>query len=272
MKRYLSDQNIERVKNDFGFLIRAINRSFGELDLRLRGVYFNLYYKGNSLAKVTFTEKGYEVSIHWKFAKDVYDNDDRFKVSKRSGEYVIFKINDPAQLPAFFQKKYLDNLCSAIKKTNYGEEIMFEQMLITDNRDRRDLIIIDRQITETSLRNKRLDLLGLKEVESGRYGFLVIEVKLGNNKELKGDVVKQLHGYIEHIKRNFDDWKKCYKRVYDQMRYLNLIDKGPSMMEIKKNIKGMILVGRYSGLASDNIKRLQANNPGLTMRRLVNRL
>jgi len=54
-----------------------------------------------------------------------------------------------------FQKKYLDKLFSNIKEVNYSEEITFEQMLITDNSDRSDLIIIDRQVTETGMVSKK---------------------------------------------------------------------------------------------------------------------
>ena len=57
MKRYLSQQTYERVSRDFGFLFKAIRKSHGELDFRLRDGYFNLYYKGNSLAKVNIPRK-----------------------------------------------------------------------------------------------------------------------------------------------------------------------------------------------------------------------
>ena len=41
----------------------------------------------------------------------------------------------------------------------------FEHILITDNLGRNDLIIIDRQVTETALKGKRIDLLALKQVQ-----------------------------------------------------------------------------------------------------------
>ena len=273
MKRYLSKTSIDRLKKDFNFLISTVNNSCGELDLRLRGDYFNLYYKGNSLAKVGFKKHSYEISINKKFTAGVFNNDSRFQDFSENKYYTIFKINEPKNLKAFFQKKYLNKLCRNIKEVNYGEEIVFEQMLITDNSNRSDLIIIDRQITETSLKRKRLDLLALRKIEGEKYGFLVIEVKLGNNKELKGEVVKQLQGYVNHIKRKeiFDNWKESYEKVYFQMRELGLIG-GPVSLKIIKNIKGIILVGQYSGLAKENIERLRKKHPGLEIRRLVNLL
>ena len=176
-------------------------------------------------------------------------------------------------MAAFFQQKYLKKFSSNIRKVNYGEEIVFEQMLITDNRDRSDLIIIDRQITETSLKKKRLDLLALKKIKDGKYGFLVIEVKLGNNKELRKEVAEQLHGYIDHIKSesNFNNWKKCYEKVYSQMRELDLLE-GPIDLEIINDIKGIVLVGRYAGLAKENIEKLRQIDPELEIKPLVNLL
>lgn len=41
--------------------------------------------------------------------------------------------------------------------------------------------------------------------------FCIIEVKLGNNPELRGDVITQIKGYISRISENFKDYKKCYE-------------------------------------------------------------
>ena len=56
INRFFSPENLERMKIDFKFLFEIIeDKDFrGELDLALRDNYFNLYYKGNSLAKVVF--------------------------------------------------------------------------------------------------------------------------------------------------------------------------------------------------------------------------
>lgn len=274
MERYFSEHNLERLRNDFCFLIEAIRKSFGELDLRLRGSYFNLYYKGNSLAKVNFNDGYYAIYINKKFTKGVFDESKNFKTYKNTGDYCIFIVKDPRKLRSFFQKKHLDRISSNIKKVNYGEEIAFEQMLITDNRDREDLIIIDRQVTETALRRKRIDLLALKKAENGKFMFLVIEVKLGNNKELQGKVAEQLQSYINHIKRKdiFLDWKRCYEKVYEQMKELGLFDSGPVSLEIIENVKGLVLVGRYSGMAQEKIELLRKKYKDLDIKPLVNEL
>ena len=64
MKRYFSDEKFERLCKDFAFLVSKAKDYKGELDIRLRDNYFNLYYKGNSLAKIIIEyNPGDEVSL-----------------------------------------------------------------------------------------------------------------------------------------------------------------------------------------------------------------
>lgn len=102
MKRYLDDSIFEKFKQDFEFLFRIIKNSKGEYDLRLRDNYFNLYYQGNSMAKVRLYKENYEVEIHEKFVyspksnETIFIDDDRIKEvtdnAKESGRYVIYTV------------------------------------------------------------------------------------------------------------------------------------------------------------------------------------
>ena len=76
---------------------------------------------------------------------------------------------------------------------------------------------------------RRLDLLGLRRLESGRDGFVVIEVKLGKNGELSEDVAEQLEHFVRHIRDEAPEaYARCYEKTYAQKRRLGLID-GPGM-------------------------------------------
>jgi len=272
MKRYFGDKNFIRLCQDFKFLVDKIKDFKGELDIRLRANYFNLYYKGNSLAKVASRLNDYEVAIHKKFSQDIFKRDVRFTIndSDKSQYSLIYAKGD--LLPQLFQKKYLDQLCSNIKEVNYGEEITFEQILITDNLDRNDLIIIDRQVTETGM-NGKLDLLALRQNKDNHFYFEVIEVKLGNNKELAQDVGEQVSKYVQHIKSNINDWIHCYKEVYRQMRVLKLLDKLPwEGIEIGQEVKGLVVVGGYSGIAKESMCNLSKQYPQLVVKYFVNKL
>ena len=113
MKRFFNDKNFKRLCGDFEFLVNKIKDYKGELDLRLRDNYFNLYYKGNSLAKVTPRSNDYEVSIHKRFSKEIFEKDGRFTIKDHDkSKYCLIYAEDKT-LPQLFQKKYLDKLFSS---------------------------------------------------------------------------------------------------------------------------------------------------------------
>lgn len=277
MKRYLDlDKNsFKKFLKNFEFLFKVIKNSAGELDLRLRTNYFNLYYKGNSLAKVIVRNNDrFEAEIHHKFLKsknseNFLSEDKRFTELDVKNDYVCFGL-DPQLLHAFFSKKNLNRLYNNISAVGYSEEMTFEQMLITDNLNRDDLFIIDRQVTETSLRGKRADLLALRQVRGDQYSFLIIEVKLGKNPELKRDVGDQLTSYTTHIYENFEDWKKSYEKTYEQMKQMSIWEK-PAFEKIQiikqaKGVEGIVVVGGYSGIARKSVQVLQDSYPKLSVK------
>lgn len=69
IKRFFNDDNLARMQSDFSFLLETVRNSNREFYLALRDNGFNLYYKGNSLAKVSFDkpQKGYAVQMHKNF-------------------------------------------------------------------------------------------------------------------------------------------------------------------------------------------------------------
>jgi len=271
LKRYFSQDKFKNFLEDFDFLFKKIKESLDELDLKLRSNYFNLYYKGNSLAKVCFEGENYKVAIHNKFIENVFDGDKRFNPEKSEGTPYVSYILEPKLLPAFFQTKHLKRIYRNISEVNYGEEIAFEQILITDNLNRQNFFVIDRQITETSLKRKRLDLLALKQVDKNKnkYHFLVIEIKLGNNPELKKDVGEQLEGYLKHITGNFGSWKKCYEENYRQIKKTGIFD-FPEYHEIEivNNPQGVVVVGGYFNIAQKNIKQLGELYPDIKVKHM----
>lgn len=270
INRFFNPTNFKRLEDDFKFLLK-INKDKdyrGELDLSFRDNYFNLYYKGNSLAKVVFNKNDtYKITINTKFFSDTgAAKDKRFSTVRKDDYFEI--VLDKKLLHPFFQKKYINQFISNIRKVNYGEEITFEQAIITDNLEREDIIIIDRQIEDKGFK-KRMDLLALRQVEKNKneYSFCVIEVKLGNNPELKNKVASQLDEYVSHIDKNFSDYKYCYEKQYEQKKELNLIF-GPKYKSIKivRPVKGLIAVVGYSELANSQITQLISNHPGLNVK------
>lgn len=296
IKRYIKDKYLERLQQDFAFLPGILKNLYGEIDLALRDNYFNLYYRGNSIAKVVFKRDGrYEVLIHNKFyngtsaAKDkrfknmligadkqdekLNNSDESIAESEqddKNGTYIRLDI-DKNLLHPLLQRKYLVDFSSKVKSRNFSEELTLEQMIISDN-SRDDLILIDRQVTDTRLK-KRMDLLALKQRQDNQYSFLVIEVKMGSNPELAGKVADQLEGYLSHIEKYFSDYKACYEENYRQKKVFGLIDQ-PAYQEITivPGVEGMVVVGGYSGLAAVRINTLIEQHPALNVQQLNYRL
>ena len=274
IKRYFSDILFPQVKKDFTFLVQFIQNSYGEYDLAIRENYFNLYYKGNSMGMIKpYKSDSYKISIHSIFFSGTKaDNPSYFQSKKSGGAYVNVYLSSK-QLHRFLQKKHLAEIGLRIKDVHYGEEIEFEQRLITDNLNRDNIIIIDRQITDSLLKRKRLDLLALKKIENHKYQFLIVEVKLGNNKELEGNVATQLNGYISHLSQHFKEYKTCYEKHYKQKKELGLISiPAISQIDIIEPVSGIILVGGYSGLAKSKIAKLKESYPHIKVKRFVNEI
>jgi hypothetical protein len=278
IERYFSKDVFPRIKRDFKFLVEKIIKSGFEYDLQIRDNYLNLYYKGNSLAKVTpqKTRDRYEISIHTKFFLGTSAaNDARFhpppqeKDNEEKSKYVRLTVPS-SLLHVLLQKEYLDQFSANIKEVGFQEEMTFEQMLITDNVNNPNLIIIDRQVRERGreIRTK-IDLLGLSRIKSEDYQFCVIEVKLGNNPELAGKVADQLKGYMWRIDDNFDDYKKCYQLNIQQKQELGLINANLTP-EIVRPVLGMVIVGGYSGIAKKAIEMLKSKVPDIRVLQLQN--
>ncbi len=275
MKRYIDNPLWNQIQKDFKFLFQSITKSNGELDIRLRDQSFNIYHRGNSLASVCFSNKKavYIIEINSKFSDGVFDKDIRIIGCKTSpnGAAVSKYFVPVTLLHPFFQEKYLKKLVSNIKKVNYSGELVFEQMLITDNLYNSQLLIIDRQVSETALNRKRMDLLGLQHVKDNKFHFVVLEVKLGNNKELKSDVGIQLNDYINHIEKNFIDWKLNYEVVYKQLKQLCIYPNFTiDQIEIVDPVEGWVVVGHYSGIANQSIAKLKLLYPNIVVKQFWN--
>ena len=269
IERYLK-QDIDgwnKIKKDLLPLVGLINSSGEEFSLQLRENYFNIYYQGNSLAKVVPNKNGtYTVLIHQEFTKNgvreklqAYSINNSAISTEVKNKYDKFRVS-VQNLRPFFQRNNLNSLASQIRKVHSGEEITMEQVIITDNPPSSRFIIIDRQVAD-HVSKAQIDLLALKQdPRKDKFHFVVIEVKLGKNPELRQKVGKQLSGYVEHIQKYIKDYVDCYRENYRQKRELGLFNaKMPDTIEINddvKSVEGMVAVCGYSGIAEENIKSL----------------
>jgi len=273
IKRYLDPERFKNAKKDLPPLVGFINRSLGEYSLQLRENYFNIYYQGNSLAKVILNKNGtYSAEIHKRFLYSckpdmilkkpdkILEKLERYskKNSGKNSDYICFSRIKPEDFHRFFCRDHLKRISARIRERGYGEEITFEQVLITDNPPSEKFIIIDRQVADH--KNKvQMDLLALERASVDKpFHFVVMEVKLGRNPELHEKVGEQLNGYVKHIKKHIKDYATCYKENYRQKKELGLLGSSlPNDIEIDENtVEGLIVVGGYSGLAKQALGNL----------------
>lgn len=243
ISRFFTEGNFDRLQNNFQFLVKIIQSFKGELDFSIRDNYFNLYFRGNNAAKVAFRPNDkYRIEIHDKFFPSSLQTDERFP-NTLARNYRIIETTSGLLHP-LLQKSRLVEIYSKIKNENYSEELTFEQMLITNNLAREDLVLIDRQVTDTTLNRRRMDLLALRQTHGNQYKFLVLEVKMGNNPELKDKVANQVSAYVNHIDENFSAYKLCYEKHYSQKKKMGFITK-PNWeeIEITQGVRGKIIVG-----------------------------
>jgi hypothetical protein len=273
IERYLDDKNLDRLAKDFKFLVKTVRNSYGELDLMFRKGRFTIYHRGNNLATVLFRPDGrYYVDIHEKFFRGAGLHRKASHSQAANSSYVRVEC-DATGAHTLLQKGNVAQLMKAIRDVNAGEEITFEQILMADNPPAPGFFIIDRQVQDKNMQ-ERLDLLGLRRLEDGRYGFVVIEVKLGKNGELTEQVAHQLDGYIRHIEHEGDAYARCYTKTYSQKRHLGLMgDDMPSEIAIDvSHVEGLVVVGGYTQLADEQARRLRDKHPDLKVRIFRNRL
>ena len=258
----------EAMKEDLKPLVRLINSSNEEYNLQVRRDCFNVYYQGNSVAQVTPRRNHtYSIQIHEKFMTDGLRQRlealERHCSSRRSKSgYISFNVR-ASNLHPFFQRKHLNTISGQIRKAHNGEEITMEQVIVTDNPPSPEFLIIDRQVAD-HLNWARIDLLGLRRADTGSYRFVVFEIKLGRNPELRERAGRQVNQYVGHIREHIFDYAKCYEINYVQKKQLGLFDNShvpmPDSIEIDRepaSVEGLVVAGGYSHLANRNIEELR---------------
>lgn len=271
LERYLSEPNLKRVDSDMRFLLKAVNKSFGELELAFRAGRLSVYYRGNSLATIVFRPHGlYWVDIHDRFFHGA--GLDPGLITSHFRSYSRVEV-DQRGLHALLQQRNVGRLMRAVREVNHSEELTFEQILIADNPPSPGFLIIDRQVQDRHMQ-RRLDLLGLRRSESGKYRFVVVEVKLGKNAELSEEVATQLHAYTEHIRQEAIAYQRCYTKTYEQRRRLGLIPATmPASIEIDgSQVEGLVAVGGYSQQAAAQAALLTTSHPELKVLIFRNRM
>lgn len=210
--RGLSDKFITDLKTGFlnGLLKQVVADK--DLDLQIRDNYLNIYYKGNSLLKLTQAGDTYRVDVDAKFR----------------GDLDLPAIRDPATATTFI--KAIPQLKAAIVTHGASSlEIEYEQQLIRANnlesRTNSDYFIVDRQY---AVGKDRFDLIGVHwPTEGRRRGQKVapcfLEIKYAQNPDIQ-QVGAQIQRYYNAIAQNPAAMAQEIQKVLQQKLELGLVN------------------------------------------------
>ena len=110
-----------------------------------------------------------------------------------------------------------------------------------------DIVVIDRQVT---YEQARIDLLGLKKLNSSDFGFVVIELKNKENKDI-AEVFSQTKGYLDTIREHYGYFQTTYNLILEQKIKLGLLDrrnngKIADKIQGKGSIEGIVVLDNYN--------------------------
>ncbi len=211
-----------------GFLADLRHRVIADhdLDLHIRENYLNVYYKGNSLLKLTELPSGcYHVDIHEKFRGDCQLRD----------------LNDHQTIQHLIA--YVPLLKDRI--AIYGKtslEVEYEQLIIRANnlepRNNTEYFVIDRQY---AVETERFDLIGLywnrqQRRRNQEVPLCLMEVKFALNSDIK-EVHTQLTRYYEVVQRQAAKIAEEHERIFRQRLELGLYKQTAERLAAMKTLR-----------------------------------
>lgn len=224
--RELSDNFIQILKH--GLLSPLLDLVTGDkdLDLQIRAGYLNIYYKGNSLLKLTETPGNrYKVDIHPKF----------------TGRGSIPALIDSESTATFITSvPHIKERIIEFGRTSLETE--YEQLIIrANNQERRnnsEYFIVDRQYT---VRRERFDLLGIKWARTRRRKGQTVEpclmeIKFALNADIS-KVHRQLENYYNLIADDIEEITSDMESSFKQRLELGLYDQPTNRLEAMKTLR-----------------------------------
>ncbi len=122
-----------------------------------------------------------------------------------------------------------------------------------DNRTigKNGILIIDRQVVYPGSKKGRIDLLGLKRLNTGKFTFVVLELKNKNNTDIANVFTNQVKRYVDLVYDEYEDFKSTYEKVLKQKIKLRLLRRIAcniaSKKEIsKRDIEAIVILDNYN--------------------------
>ena len=123
-----------------------------------------------------------------------------------------------------------------------------------DNRTagKNGILIIDRQVVYPGSKKGRIDLLGLKRLNNGKFTFVVLELKNKNNTEIANVFTNQVKRYVDLVYDEYEDFRLTYEEVLEQKIKLGLLKPikckkiAPKKEISKRDIEAIVILDNYN--------------------------
>ena len=223
--RKLSETFLVCLKSGFLSSLTKKVKTDPDLDLEIREDYVNVYYKGNSLLKLTENASSqYKAEIHKKF---------------QDGLDLPIELNESTISPFVNNIPFIKE--NIIKYGKRSLEVEYEQMIIRANnfepRNNTEYFIVDRQYTA---KEGRFDLTGMYwESEGRRRGqevpVCLMEIKFALNSDIK-DVHNQLNRYYNALEPRAAEFAEEMETAFQQKIELGLYNQSQDRLDAMKTL------------------------------------
>jgi hypothetical protein len=241
--------------------------------VEIRNNFLDLYFLGHGIEVKRRRSLGeYYLSASNRFNPKPILSDDLKGIVKDYGHRKRWQISfdDIAKEPPEAFNEIMTKLLLKIvehRKGNISEGVSEINHFI-DNRAiaKNGILVIDRQVVYPRTREGRIDLLCLKRLKSGKFTFVVLELKNKNNTDIAHVFTDQVKRYVDIVFNHYEDFKKTYEKVIKQKIELGLLRRIRCEIASKNKISKRDIEG-IAVLDSYNIKSDLKDN-GLLQRAL----
>ena len=222
--------------------------------VEIRNNFLDLYFLGHGI-EVKRSKGRYYLRASYRFNPEQLLNADLKKVVKgcRNNKWQI-SFDDIEKEDSNSFNEIMTSIILKIVAHKKGDisEGVSEINHFLDNRiiGKNGILVIDRQVVYPGSGRGRIDLLGLKRLNNGKFTFVVLELKNKYNSDIANVFTDQVKRYIDLVYDKYEDFRITYKEVLKQKITLGLLRRIEcniaSKNEIsKRDIEGIVILDNY---------------------------
>ena len=223
--------------------------------VEIRNNFLDLYFLGHGI-EVKRSKGKYYLRASYRFDPTQLLNDDLQKIVKAYGKtrWQISFDDIEKEDPNSFNE-IITSIISKIVQHRMGgiSEGVSEINHFIDNRaiGKNGILVIDRQVVYPGSGRGRLDLLGLKRLNNGKFTFVVLELKNKYNRDIANVFTDQVKRYVDLVYDKYEDFRSTYEKVLKQKIELGLLkpidcDIAPKSEISKRDIEGIVVLDNYN--------------------------